>query len=149
MTTEIGVNIPIILAPKLMSHACELLIDNVGNYLYLNNGRIKSEVDPHQFNLRLHHFSQFQRKKKKKKDFQKLAGLWLACEMVDHIGIYWSKVAEGLLAFQRRSCFFVISFVKFKIRFSPVEHSICHILGMVGPIDVKQKGNESTGCYTD
>ena len=23
--------------------------------------------------------------------------------------------------------------------FSPVEHSICHILGMVGPIDVKQK----------
>ena len=25
--------------------------------------------------------------------------------------------------------------------FSPVEHSICHILGMVGPIDVKQKIN--------
>ena len=23
------------------------------------------------------------------------------------------------------------------------------ILGMVGPIDVKQKGNESTRCYTD
>ena len=33
--------------------------------------------------------------------------------------------------------------------FSPGEHSICHILGMVGPIDVKQKGNESTGCYAD
>ena len=33
--------------------------------------------------------------------------------------------------------------------FSPIEHSICHILGMVGPIDVKQKGNESTGCYAD
>ena len=40
----------------------------------------------------------------KKKDFQKLAGLWLAGEMVDHIGIYESKVDEGLSAFQRRSC---------------------------------------------
>ena len=26
------------------------------------------------------------------------------------------------------------------MRFSSVKHSICHILGMVGPIDVKQKG---------
>ena len=43
--------------------------------------------------------------KKKKKDFQKLAGLWLAGEMVDHIGIYASKVAEGLSSFQRRSCY--------------------------------------------
>ena len=85
-----------------MSHVCALLIDNVGNYLYLNNGRLKFEVDPHQFNLRLHHFSQFQRTKKKKKN-QKLAGLWLAGKMVDHIGIYGSKVAEGLSAFQRRS----------------------------------------------
>ena len=33
--------------------------------------------------------------------------------------------------------------------FSLVELSICHILGMLGPIDVKQKGNESTGCYAD
>ena len=80
-----------------MSHVCTLLIDNVGNYLY---GRFKFEVDPHQFNLRLHHFSQFQRIKK----IQKLAGLWLAGEMVDHIGIYGSKVAEGLSAFQHRSC---------------------------------------------
>ena len=40
-------------------------------------------------------------------------------------------------------------FVKFQIRFSPIEHSTCHILGMVGPIDVKQKGNESTGWYAD
>ena len=39
----------------------------------------------------------------------------------------------------------IFFFVKFQIRFSPVEHSICHIL----PIDVKQKGNESTGCYAD
>ena len=42
------VNISIILAPKLMSHACALLIGNVGNYLYLNNGTFKFEVDPHQ-----------------------------------------------------------------------------------------------------
>ena len=84
-----------------MSHACALIIDNVGNYLYLNNGRFEFEVHPHQFNLRLHHFSQFQRKKK---DFQKLAGLWLAGEMVDHIRIYGSKVAKGLSAFQPRSC---------------------------------------------
>ena len=40
----------------------------------------------------------------KKKDFQKLAGLLLAGEMVNRIGIYGSKVAEGLSAFERRSC---------------------------------------------
>ena len=33
---------------------------------------------------------------KKKKDFQKLAGLWLADEVVNHVGIYGSKAAEGL-----------------------------------------------------
>ena len=38
-----------------------------------------------------------------KKDFQKLAGLWLAGEVVNHVGIYGSKAAEGLSAFQRRS----------------------------------------------
>ena len=59
--------------------------------MYLNNGSFKSEVDPHQFNLR-------------EKKIQKLAGLWLAGEMVNRIGIYGSKVAEGLSAFQRRSC---------------------------------------------
>ena len=37
--------------------------------------------------------------------FQKLAGLWLASEVVNHIGIYGSKVAEGLSVFQRRSCY--------------------------------------------
>ena len=76
-----------------MSHACALLIDNIGNYLYLNNGSFKSEVDPHQFNLR-----------ETERDFQKLAGLWLAGEMVNRIGIYGSKVAEGLSTFQHRSC---------------------------------------------
>ena len=48
----------------------------------------------------------FQCLKKKKKRFQKLAGLWLAGEVVNHIGIYGSKAAEGLSAFQRRSCCF-------------------------------------------
>ena len=30
--------------------------DNVGDYLYLKNGSFIFEVNPHQFNLRLHHF---------------------------------------------------------------------------------------------
>ena len=30
---------------------------DVGDYLYLKNGSLKFEVDPHQFNMRLHHFS--------------------------------------------------------------------------------------------
>ena len=45
--------------------------------------------------------------------------------------------------------FFGDFFRKILNPFSPVEHSICHIFGMVGPIDVKQKGNESTECYAD
>ena len=36
---------------------------------------------------------------------KKLAGLWLAGEVVNHVGIYGSKAAEGLSAFQRRSCY--------------------------------------------
>ena len=39
---------------------------------------------------------------------QKLAGLWLAGEMVNHVGIYGSKAAEGLSAFQRRFCLNVL-----------------------------------------
>ena len=49
---------------------------------YLIDGSFKFEVDPHQFNLRLQHFSQFQRKKN-----QKLAGMWLAGEMVNRTEI--------------------------------------------------------------
>ena len=41
-----------------------------------------------------------------KKKIQKLAGLWLAGEVVNHVGIYGSKAAEGLSAFQRRSCLY-------------------------------------------
>ena len=39
-----------------------------------------------------------------------MAGLWLAGEVVNHVGIYGSKAAEGLSAFQRRSCLFVVIF---------------------------------------
>ena len=35
--------------------------------------------------------------------FKKLAGLWWPGELVNHIWIYGSKVAEGSLAFQRSS----------------------------------------------
>ena len=54
----------------------------------------KFEVDPYQFNPRLHHFSQFLFNVKKEY-FQK----WLVGEVVDHVGIYGSKAAEGFLAF--------------------------------------------------
>ena len=36
--------------------------------------------------------------------FKKLAGLWWAGEVVDHVWIYGSQVAEGSSAFQRRFC---------------------------------------------
>ena len=36
--------------------------------------------------------------------FQKLTGLWFVGVVVNHVGIYGSKVAEGLSAFQRRAC---------------------------------------------
>ena len=39
---------------------------------------------------------------------EKLAGLWLAGEVVNHFRIYGSKVAEGFSAFRRRSCLFML-----------------------------------------
>ena len=41
----------------------------------------------------------------KKNVFQKLAGLWLVGEVVNHVGLYGSKVAQGCSALQRRSCY--------------------------------------------
>ena len=38
-------------------------------------------------------------------DFQKLAGLWLARLITNHVWIYGSNVVEGFSAFQHRSCF--------------------------------------------
>ena len=61
-------------------------------------GASKFEVDTHQFCITFHSFNV------NKKGFQKLAGLWLAGEMVNRIGIYGFKVAEGLSTYQRRSC---------------------------------------------
>ena len=58
--------------------------------------------------------------------FKKLAGVWWAGEVVNHIWIYGSKVAEGSSAFQRRSCCFwcwlTLTFkvkFNFKIKFTP------------------------------
>ena len=94
---------------KICKHSHNRLIDNIGDYLYFKNQRMEAS------NLKLIHISStwdcttfhnflpmFQQKKK---DFQKLAGLWLADEVVNHVGIYGSKAAEGLSAFQRRSCY--------------------------------------------
>ena len=53
------------------------------------NGSFKFEIDPHQFNLRLHHFRNFL-PMFNKKNIQKLAGLWLAGEVVNHVEIYGS-----------------------------------------------------------
>ena len=41
-----------------------------------------------------------------KKCFSKVGSLWLVGDVVNHVGLYWSKVAEGYSAFQRRSWFF-------------------------------------------
>ena len=41
----------------------------------------------------------------KKMFFQKLPGLWLVGEVINHVGIYESKATEGLSAFQRRFFF--------------------------------------------
>ena len=61
----------------------------------------------YQFNLRLIaplFTVSFQCLKKKNLNFQKLAGLWIFGVVVNHVGIYRSKVAEGLSASQRQSC---------------------------------------------
>ena len=60
-------------------------IDNVGDYFYLKDGSFKIKVDPHQFNMRLHQFLLFLFNLKKP---HKLAGLWLAGEVVNHVGIH-------------------------------------------------------------
>ena len=40
-----------------------------------------------------------------KKRFSKVGRSVIGCQVVNHVGIYGSKAAEGLSAFQRRSCF--------------------------------------------
>ena len=41
--------------------------------------------------------------------FKNLAGLWWAGEVVNHIWICGSKVAEGSSSFQRRSCYIILT----------------------------------------
>ena len=60
--------------------------------------------------------------------------------ILPNLNKFWRKSVKNI---------FVNSFVKFQMSFSPTKHSICYTLGMVGTVDVKQKGNESTGYYTD
>ena len=88
------VNVSIILAPKLTLSACALLIDNVGDYLYLNNGSFKFEVDAHQINLRLHHFSEFQHIKMNFKSWQVCDWLakWLTAGVLGFMDLRWPWV---------------------------------------------------------
>ena len=63
-------------------------------YIYIYNDLSIIDMDfLYQFNLKLTW------------NFQKLTGPWLVGVVVNRVGIYGSKVAEGLLAFQRRSCY--------------------------------------------
>ena len=44
---------------KICQHFLYRLIDDVGDDFHWKNGSFKFDVDPYQFNQRLHHFSQF------------------------------------------------------------------------------------------
>ena len=63
----------------------------------------------YQFNLRLHHFSQFIFNVKK--IFSKVGRSVIVVEMANHVGVHRSKAAEGCSVFQRRCysfCFILI-----------------------------------------
>ena len=62
---------------------------------------------------------------KKQNVFQKLAGLWLVGEVVNHVGLYGSKVAEGCSAFERRSCCFLWSLLADGPPFTCAGKNIC------------------------
>ena len=85
-------------------------------YIYIrpldNRYRFCISVQP-EIDCTTFHIFLFEKKKCFLK-FQKLTGLWLAGVVVNHVGIYGSKVAEGLSAFQRRSCLsYRISFISY------------------------------------
>ena len=67
-------------------------------------------------------------------------------EPLESLVVYPSCHAFHLIKFWRNSVKNVF-WRKFQMCFSPIEHSVSHISGMLGPVDMKQKGNESTGCY--
>ena len=60
-----------------------------------------------------------------KKEFQNLAGLWLVGELVDHVGIYGSKVAEGFSAFPTSVLYDIVTKRAFRV-FSRILN--CHII---------------------
>ena len=77
------------------------LLANIYTYIYMyidiDITLLISDMDfLYQFNLRLRHFWRFFFPNVKKNNFffQKLAGLWLVGEVVNHVGLYGSKVAE-------------------------------------------------------
>ena len=109
----------------LTSHACALLIDNVGNYLYiyLNNGSFKSEVDPHQFNLR-----------ERKKIFKS----WQVCDwlakwliVLGFMDLRWPRV-------YRRSnvglVFYILAFLPHGWGKMPLGGVLPHMQGCLAPI---------------
>ena len=59
--------------------------------------------------------------------------------------ITWEDVEEILL----ENRFMPNFFKKFWMCFFKVKHSIGHILGMFGPIDVKRKGGASVGYWVN
>ena len=57
-----------------------------------------------------------------------MARLWLAGEVVNHVGIYGSKGAEGLSAFQRRSYYRIVFEIEiFLIQENAFEVIVCNI----------------------
>ena len=57
---------------------------------------------------------------------------WLFVEVVDHVGIYGSKVAEGLSAFNVGLVFYSATFTgKFKFSLKEVSHTYCHVFSWV------------------
>ena len=77
--------------------------------MYLKNGSLKFEVHPHQFNLTLHHLSQFVFKVTKKSS--KVCD-WLVKWLIDVNGF---KVAEGFSTFRRRSCLYCYLIQKYPV----------------------------------
>ena len=81
------------------------LLANIYIYILIDITLLISDMDfLYQFNLRLLHFWVFFFNIKEINVFQKLAGLWLVAEVVNHVGLYGYKVAEGCSVFQRQSC---------------------------------------------
>ena len=81
----------------LYIYRCDPLNNRYGFFI-----SVQPEIDCTTF----HSFFSVFEKKNGFVNFQKLAGLWLVGVVVNHVGIYEYKVAEGFSAFQHRSCNF-------------------------------------------